>query len=182
MIRAARVKWIPNEYPIITLFVNGWDWEDVYWDRHMDNYTCMIGPLIHSWFRRKEPQLHIDLEKTFKLTDGTVEILSNPVVGFPYLDKYPQEIAPIQFTTDAQCMRDSIGNPCYIKAYTLNAYLKENNYDWRVGLVKPVNSDRARVEAVRYCPGVFDGPQCQEYSEPHEVVKVFGEWNDTNKL
>lgn len=182
MIRAARVKWVPNEFPIVTVMVNGWNWEDVIWQRYLDNYTATIGPLIFSYYRQREPQLRVDREMKFKLSDGTTEILTNPIASSPYLDKFPMELALIQFTTDIQCMRDSVGTPCFTKAYGLNAYLKENDYDWRIGLVKPVNGDRARIEAVKYCPGVFDGPQTQEYSEPHEVVRVFGEWNDTNKL
>ena len=181
MISAARVKWVPNERPIVTLFVQEFKWEDITWRRHMDNYTAYVGPLLLSWYRQSSPQLHIESERKFPLGDGTVEILTNPYVAPPYLDVHPEIIANIQFTFDIQSMRDGIGSPAFMKAYQLNAYLKETEADWRIGLVRDLSSGKEKIEAVKFSPA-FDGPQTQEYSEPHEVIKVYGEWNDKVKL
>lgn len=181
MISAIRVKWVPNEKPIITVCTQSFKQSDIRWHRHMDNYTTYVGPLLLSWYRQSEPQLEIHTEKKFELSDDTVEILTNPYVAPPYLDKHPEIIVAIQYTFDMQCMRDSIGNPAYMKVYQINAYLKETQADWRVGLVKDLSSGKEKIEAVKYSPAL-DGPQTQEYSEPHEVIKVYGEWNDNVKL
>ena len=176
-----RVKWVPNEKPIITICTQEFKWDDIAWRRHMDNYTAYVGPLLLSWYRQSEPQLHIKTEKKFNLGDNTVEVLSNPYVAPPYLDKHPEIICEIQFTFDMQSMRDGEGSPAYMKVYQINAYLKETQADWRVGVVRDLSSGKEKIEAVKFGPA-HDGPQTQEYSEPHEVVKVYGEWNDKVKL
>lgn len=178
MINTARVKWIPNEKPVVTLCTQTFKWDDLTWHRHTDNYTCYVGPLLMSWFRQKDPQLHINSEKTFVLNDGTTEILTNPYVAPPYMDRHPELICYVQFTFDMQEMRDAIGSPAYMKVYQLNAYLKETQSNWRIGLVKNLTSGKETIEAVKYDPSIYDGPQPNEYSEPHEVIKVYGEWHD----
>lgn len=179
MIRAARVKWIKDQYPLITLLVEKFDWTDTTWKRYEDNYTTIKGNLIFSYYRQKGEVVDIQSEKKFELSDGTVEVLTNPCMGFPYLDRFPEELVAVQYTFDTQLMRDGVGKPCYVKAYWLNEYLREMIYDFRVGLVLNAETEMGRIEPVR----VLTDKQnvlyhTNDYTTAHSVEKVFGEWND----